>query len=60
MLFGKGWVWRPAEAVPDTFICWAWAIMRSMGPPGTNRVMTNTMTVMPKKVGMISSNRRIK
>jgi len=27
------------------------------GPPGTNRVMVNTMTVMQKNVGMISRKR---
>jgi hypothetical protein len=28
-----------------------------MGPPGTNLVITKTMTVIPRKVGMINKRR---
>ena len=35
-------------------------ISRSTGPPGTNCMITNTASVIPMKVGMISSNRRMK
>jgi len=31
-----------------------------MGPPGTKRVMVNTMMVIPRKVGIIRSRRRRK
>ena len=32
-------------------------IWRSIGPPGTKCITTNTTIVMPMNVGMISSNR---
>ena len=36
--------------------CWASMMARSRGPPGTSRVMANTIMVTPSNVGGMSSN----
>ncbi len=51
---GKGTSARTGlAAVPVT-----WAITCSTGPPGANCTMTKLITMMPSRVGTISSRRR--
>jgi hypothetical protein len=50
------------EDDPPWFVCMALvsAIILSMGPPGTKRVMVNTIMVIPMNVGITKSKRLMK
>ncbi len=37
----------------------SWAMTRSTGPPGANCTTTNATSMMPSKVGIMNSTRRM-
>ncbi len=45
--------------VASVAVPWSCAIICSTGPPGANCTMTKLTTMIPNRVGMISSRRRM-